>query len=250
MFRPRTTSTTFAALAALAMAASPAAALDLPAAPAPGKVHAAGAFDAEGVNAEGWRGHRYRHRHRDGIDAGDVLAGVLIIGGIAAIASAASGSKRDRDYRDDPRYRTGYPYRTGDDRYAYRRGDSRYAAGGGIDNAVNLCVGEIERDVRVASVDGVDRNASGWLVTGTIYNGDGFTCRIDGNGRVDGVSFGRGAANAPYSGAAVDRQWDEERYRAAWAERDLAPSGVPAAAPAADGPQPAYPGGPLPGEED
>ncbi len=39
-----------------------------------------------------------RHRDRDGISAGDVIAGALIIGGIAAIASSAS---RDRDYRDN-----------------------------------------------------------------------------------------------------------------------------------------------------
>ena len=43
---------------------------------------------------------RYRDRNNDGISAGEVIAGALIIGGIAAIASA---SNRDR-YRDD-RYR-------------------------------------------------------------------------------------------------------------------------------------------------
>ena len=35
----------------------------------------------------GWGG---RHHHDDGIDGGDVFAGLLILGGIAAIASAAS----------------------------------------------------------------------------------------------------------------------------------------------------------------
>lgn len=224
--------------ATLAMAATPVAAADLPVWPARGQQPAVSVFKSDDVNADGWR----RYRHRDRIDAGDVLAGVLIIGGIAAIASAASNSSRNRDYRDD-RYRNDYRYRTGDDSYRYRRGDSRYTAGSGIDNAVNMCVGAIERDVRVGSVDSVDRDASGWLVSGTIYNGEGFSCRIDGNGRVDGITFGRGAA-VPYSGASGDRQWDDERYRQAWAQVDAA-GRVPAQA---SEPQPAYPGGPVDGD--
>lgn len=56
------------------------------------------------------------HRDRDGISAGDVIAGALIIGGIAAVASAASNSndRYDRDYRYD---RAGYGYNQG---YGYR----------------------------------------------------------------------------------------------------------------------------------
>lgn len=139
-----------------------------------------------------------------------------------------------------------YRYRTGDSRVDYR-GNTRSNAGSGIDNAVNMCVGAIERDVRVASVDGVDRSASGWLVTGSLYNGEAFSCRIDGSGRIDGIDYGRGAA-APYSGATVDRQWDDERYRAAWA--NLGGTGytsepLPTQAQAQ---LPAYPGGPLPGD--
>lgn len=227
-------------VATVAMATTPVVAAELPVSPARGQLPAVSVYKSDDVNADGWR----RHRHRDGIDAGDVLAGVLIIGGIAAIASAASNSSRDRDYRDD-RYRDDYRYRSRDDQANYRRGDSRYTSGSGIDNAVNLCVGAIERDVRVGSVDSVDRDASGWLVTGTIYNGDGFSCRIDGNGRVDGISFGRGTA-APYSGASTDRQWDDERYRQAWAQVDAREQGT-AQAPVNE-PQPAYPGGPIDGD--
>ena len=40
----------------------------------------------------GWGGGGWGHHHRDRVDAGDVIAGILIIGGIAAIASAASKS--------------------------------------------------------------------------------------------------------------------------------------------------------------
>lgn len=73
-----------------------------------------------------------RHYDRDGISAGDVIAGALIIGGIAAIASAAS--KNDRNYYrdDDYRYdRAGYG-----DRYGYR-GNPR--------QAVEQCVYAAER---------------------------------------------------------------------------------------------------------
>ncbi|MEZ5683425.1 MAG: hypothetical protein R3E03_04260 [Novosphingobium sp.] len=80
------------------------------------------------------------HRGRDGISAGDVIAGALIIGGIAAVASAASKNDRyDRDYRYD---RAGYGWNGG-----YDRGD-RYDRGYGYDNprqAVEQCVNAAER---------------------------------------------------------------------------------------------------------
>lgn len=232
---------TLMASATLAMAATPVAAAEMPVSPLRGQQPAATVFKSDDVNADGYR----RYRHRDRVDAGDVIAGVLILGGIAAVASAASRSSRDRDYRNT-RYPSDYRYRTGDSRVDYR-GNTRSNAGSGIDNAVNMCVGAIERDVRVASVDGVDRSASGWLVTGSLYNGEAFSCRIDGSGRIDGIDYGRGAA-APYSGATVDRQWDDERYRAAWA--NLGGTGytsepLPSQAQAQ---LPAYPGGPLPGD--
>ena len=40
-----------------------------------------------------------RDRHGDGIDAGDIIAGAVILGGIAAIASAASKNDRYRDIK-------------------------------------------------------------------------------------------------------------------------------------------------------
>ncbi len=78
-----------------------------------------------------------RHHDRDGISAGEVIAGALVIGGIAAIASAASNN--DRDYRYD---RAGYGY--GDRGYG-----SGYGNGYGYrDNprqAVEQCVRAAER---------------------------------------------------------------------------------------------------------
>lgn len=225
------------AFAALSMAATPSAAAELPKASpvAASTIPAAQVFDADSLKAERHRYWRYRgHRHR--VDAGDVLAGVLIIGGIAAIANAASNSERDRRYRErDVRYRD---YR--DDRPVTRRSNS----GRGIDGAVDRCLAEIERDVRVESVDSVDRTGEGWRVTGTIFNGDRFTCRIGEDGRVDDVDFGGGlAAAAPFE----DRQHSDDRYRAAWAQVDR---GAPAAATEQAEKLPAYPGGPIDGDVD
>lgn len=94
------------------------------------------------------------HRDRDRIDAGDVIAGALIIGGIAAIASAAS---KDR-------YRDGYRHR---DRH-YARANPR--------RAIQKCVRAVERDARragyrfadVTEIRDVDRERGGWEVRGRL----------------------------------------------------------------------------------
>ena len=234
--------------AAISMAATPVAAAELPTNTArTSAVFMPGVFDKDAENAERHRRYRYRgYRHRNRVDAGDVLAGVLIIGGIAAIASAASKNSRDRRYRDrDYRYRD-YRYRNQDYRYRERRGDSRYEGGRGIDNAVEMCVSQIERDVRVDTVDSVDRTGEGWRVTGSLYNGDRFTCRIGPDGRVDDVDFGGLAASTPTPRAPVeDKQWSDDRYAAAWQDADRA---EPAPSTVTTSPQPAYPGGPINGD--
>lgn len=79
------------------------------------------------------------HRDRDGISAGDVIAGALIIGGIAAVASAASNNndRYDRDYRYD---RAGYGYNRG---YGYRNDN---AWRGTPRRAIEQCVYAAERN--------------------------------------------------------------------------------------------------------
>ena len=47
---------------------------------------------------DGWGGGWGRHNDR--VDAGDIFTGILIIGGIAAIASAASKSAKDKRERE------------------------------------------------------------------------------------------------------------------------------------------------------
>ncbi len=105
------------------------------------------------------RGHWDR---RDGIDAGDIIAGALVIGGIAAIASAASrGDRYDRnDYRGG-----GHRY---DDDYGYSRG------GHGSRSAVDQCVRAAQRQAtrygwaRVTDVTSIERIRGGYEVRGRL----------------------------------------------------------------------------------
>jgi hypothetical protein len=102
-----------------------------------------------------------RHRGHDGIDAGDVIAGALIIGGIAAVASAASRGDRGYDRRYD---RGGY------DRYDY----GYYRNGYGSRVAVEQCVRAAERDAsrfgraRITDVTSINRIRGGYEVRGRL----------------------------------------------------------------------------------
>jgi len=132
-------------------------------------------------------GRHYRGSH---VSTGDVFTGLLILGGIAAIASAASKDK-DRDEREAEDYRYSDPYP--DERPVYP-GSSSYS-GGNIDSAVNQCVGEIERgDERVAAVDNAARTDAGWRISGQLDGGAQFSCSIDNDGRIRDVDLGDGYA--------------------------------------------------------
>ena len=77
-----------------------------------------------------YRDYRYRHhRHRGGLDAGDVIGIALLVGAVAVVASSVNKDKksrdRDRDWRDKDR-----PY---DD-----RDDNRDTAS--ENEAVDVCV--------------------------------------------------------------------------------------------------------------
>ncbi|GMN12816.1 hypothetical protein [Altererythrobacter sp. MTPC7] len=239
-----------AAGATLSMAATPVAAAELPVSTQRSAVAPAAAYDADAENAQrhryrgyrGYNGYRGYRGYRNRTSAGDIIAGVAILGTIAAVASAAS-KNRDRDRYPDRRYRTSGP---------------SYDTSSGLDRAVDQCVLEIERDVRIGEIDGVDRNGSGWNVTGTLYNGDGFSCRIGNDGRIDGIDYGTrgGFTGAGYdsalrTGAAADGQWDDAVYArartsAGYAEPDLSgPADDALPAGVQQGPQPAYPGGPV-----
>jgi hypothetical protein len=116
--------------------------------------------------------HDHR-RHNDRIDAGDVIAGAVVLGGLAAILSASNN--RDRYGRDyDPRYDRDYG---GYDRDGYG-GEWRRT---GARQAIEQCVYAAEQragyyggraDVR--QITEVERVRGGYQVRGTIAVDDRF----------------------------------------------------------------------------
>ncbi|WP_420605797.1 hypothetical protein [Novosphingopyxis sp.] len=114
----------------------------------------------------------YRDRDRGGPSAGEVIAGVAILGGLAAVIAAASDNDRDRY---DDRYNrypntNGYPTNGYDN--GYYRGSAQYNRGS---QAIQQCVQAAQyegrrygSDVRVTEVRDVDRIRSGVRVRGNL----------------------------------------------------------------------------------
>ena len=144
------------------------------------------------------------YRHHDRVSTGDVLGGLLIIGTIAAIASAASKDRRERapDYRYEPPYRDDQRYDQRDSDYVPpvdERGDARAYGNGDVQTrAADACSWAVEAemgdDARVDRIDGTEANNGGWYVTGTASRLGGevrsFGCSYR-SGRVVDVNFGR-----------------------------------------------------------
>jgi hypothetical protein len=161
----------------------------------------------------------------DRIDAGEVIAGALIIGGIAAVLS--SGNDHDRGY-DDRGYDnrgSGYDDRGYDDYGRQGRGgrhgrgndDDRYgySNGGGSRAAVNQCVSSVERwasrysRAEVTEIRDIDRTRNGYRVTGKLVVQDGWRGNNRGydhddrDGRYGGAYGNRGG---------YDRGYDKGRF--------------------------------------
>lgn len=147
-------------------------------------------------------------RDRGGIDIGDIIAGAVVLGGIAAVAGAI-GNNRGYGY-DYPsgsyRYNDRYGYNDRYDRYGYnyRIGNPR--------QAVEQCVRAAQRGAygaRVTDIRDVDRKNYGYRVKGTVvvnergggwgrdynyrysgrnYDQGRFTCDVQGN-RVVGLDY-------------------------------------------------------------
>lgn len=151
----------------------------------------------------------YRNRDR-GIDAGDVLTGIAVVGGVAAIASAIGGSNRGYGYNgyNGGYVREGYGYGQG---YGYNSGYSQgygqgygYNSGYGQSAAVNACSYQAQRygrgPVQILDVD--QTGARRFRVHGVI-DGDGgyynrgysqrigFSCSARDNGRVTDFDVNR-----------------------------------------------------------
>lgn len=128
------------------------------------------------VMAQTADGHRRRYRHRDRVDAGDVLTGIGILAGIAIIAGAASDANKKS--RNEPRY---------EDRNDQPRDDQPVYQDNDLGSAVSVCTDAAERsagnNARVSEIRSVTRDGNGWRVEGDLNN-DGFTCSAT-DGRVD-----------------------------------------------------------------
>lgn len=138
-------------------------------------------------------------RDGDGIGAGEVIAGAVILGGLAAIIAASSDDDDDR-----------YDYRGG----RYER-DNRYSRGGyygqnygGSRQAVQQCVSSAENGLsyrgsraNVTDVSDIDRTRYGYRIKGRIvvqdygrgyrdrdYDKGKFTCIVD-RGRVVDMDY-------------------------------------------------------------
>ena len=138
-------------------------------------------------------------RDRDGISTGEVIAGALILGGIAAVV-ASSGNDRD------DRYDRGYDDRYGDYDYGdNRRGyDNGYNSRGNSRQAVEQCVSSAERTANrysyggradVTDVRSIQRTRDGFTVRGRIA-----VNTMGRNWRSGDRSYGRGW-NGDYRGS-------------------------------------------------
>ncbi|WP_347301878.1 hypothetical protein V5740_07480 [Croceibacterium sp. TMG7-5b_MA50] len=151
-----------------------------------------------------------RHYDRDnGVSAGDVIAGVAVLGAIAAIAGVFDG--RQRENEPVP---VRYPEQ---DTRGYGAEYGSQAGGSGLDRAVDICVAELEATgTNVVGVDGANRTGDGWFVSGAVDGGAPFSCRIGNDGRVSDVQVGDAGqpADDGYYGAAapIDGQYDDATY--------------------------------------
>lgn len=136
-----------------------------------------------------WRRRGRFRRGRRGVRGGDILAGVLVLGGIAAIASAASNNNRRRDRevvvrevpRSDPRVF-----------------DTRSSANE-LSQAADQCSfaveGQAGNDARIDRITTVARDGNGWRVEGLVsfpQGQDQFLCGVTA-GQIDYIQIGAGA---------------------------------------------------------
>ncbi len=110
-------------------------------------------YPGGGYGGDYGREHRRDHDH---IGAGGIIAGIAVIGVIAAIASASSKHRNNGGY--DGRYGDGYR--------------------GGINSenaAADACANAIEQQsgYRVTGIDTVDRTGDGYRVRGTLNTRNG-----------------------------------------------------------------------------
>lgn len=129
-----------------------------------------------------------RDRDRDGIGAGEIIAGAVVLGGLAAILSSGDNDRYDRDSRYNDRNRGRYE----DARYGFGYDYGRY---GNSRSAVSQCVNSVERGSRrygrtdVTEVTSIDRKRDGYRVKGRVIVNDGYRGRWGRGGSYDKGKF-------------------------------------------------------------
>lgn len=132
-----------------------------------------------------------RDRDRDGISAGDIIAGALVIGGIAAVAGSIG---KDRGYNGGT---YGGPYNGDYDNRGYGYDYGRY---GNSRQGVEQCVSAVRNDlsrrgyrgVQVTDIRDIDRKRDGYRVKGTlVVNERGNGWNRDYNYRYGGRDYDR-----------------------------------------------------------
>ncbi len=136
-------------------------------------------------------------RDRDGISAGEIIAGAVVLGGLAAVLSAADNG---RDYGYD-----------GNDGYDYNRAGYNYNRGGNGRAAVHQCVTAVERWANgysrsdVTQIRSIERTRYGYRVMGNLVVQDG-------RGRDYNNGYGGDRYNQGDRYDQGDRYNDSDRY--------------------------------------
>jgi len=138
---------------------------------------------------------QYRYRDRDGISAGEVIAGAVILGGLAAVLSAGKDARYQDGY-DRGDYNNGY-------RYNINNGSSRAAIDQCINQLENQPGGYNRSDV--TQVRSIERTRNGYRVMGTLEGQNSSR----GNDRYDqGERYGQNSQYYPGSHYVQDDRYD------------------------------------------
>ena len=114
---------------------------------------------------------QYRYRDRDGISAGEVIAGAVILGGLAAVLSAGKNA----------RYQDGYDGNYATESYSYNNSNGSSRA------AINQCINRVENQnggygsSNVTQIRSIERTRYGYRIQGVLDGQDGsrYTDRYD-----------------------------------------------------------------------
>ena len=117
-----------------------------------------------------YRYDRY-DRNRDGISAGEIIAGAVILGGLASVLGSTSNGRYNNGQYDD-----------------YNRG---YTSGNGSRRAVNQCVSTVENWANgysrsnVTQINNIQRTSNGYRVSGKLVVEEGWRGNNRGYGNND-----------------------------------------------------------------